>query len=99
MADSDITVPAEWAIQIADPEGALVVRMGYEGNVEFGPGIDPEDAAVRFYDKVASMIWRGARTHRELQEAAKDVCARWPPGVGQRDALARLRRAVGDLDG
>jgi hypothetical protein len=40
----------EASIEVRDPDGKLVVRAHYDGTVEFGEGITPDEAAREFWE-------------------------------------------------
>ena len=55
------------AIQINNPETrALVVKVNFDGNVEFGPDVTPDEAARQMWEAVA----RYSKQHTQNTQAA-----------------------------
>lgn len=52
---SYVTLVRTAAIQI-EKEGKLVVRLLYDGSVDFGEGITPTEAAKEFWKELAYLI-------------------------------------------
>ena len=51
--------PDAGAIQVCRPGGQLVVRINYDGSVDFGPGVTPDAAAREFYRVLAEQLEAG----------------------------------------
>lgn len=44
------------ALKIQNNKGELVVKIGFDGAIEFGEGYEPEEAAREFWDAVSKVI-------------------------------------------
>jgi hypothetical protein len=53
---ASIAITKEYAISIQADGGNLVVRVGMDGSVEYGPGFTAESAAKRFWAELAIVV-------------------------------------------